>query len=160
MNADDFDRIIEQEYPRLVNFAASRVNPDDIYDVVHTMYVRARRGLADVRPDGARAWLWQVLVNTVRDHWSFKGNAVGKRVVDRTRPGADPWGGATTAQPDAVSLIHARRVMAGLTDAERDVAVLRGRGYRYAEIQAELNLTLPAVRGRLHRARERYLEGT
>ncbi|WP_428967003.1 response regulator transcription factor [Micromonospora fluostatini] len=68
-----------------------------------------------------------------------------------TSPGAAPAGGAASAGASVARRDRARRLLAGLSEREREVAVALGQGRTNAEISAELFMSVATVKAYVSR---------
>ena len=73
----------------LFSYAATRLNShSDAEDVVQETFLKAYRSLASFTPGtDAKSWLFQILINTIRDHYrkaSSRGTALAIEDVDET----------------------------------------------------------------------------
>jgi RNA polymerase sigma-70 factor (ECF subfamily) len=113
-------------------------------DLTQEVFLRvARADVPDRDPAGLRAWVFAIARNLARNHARD-----GQR-----RPSEVAL--AETARPAVQELGTAiQGALAALSDLDRDVFLLRETaGLSYAEIAAACDLTIEAVRTRLHRAR-------
>ena len=91
-----------------------------------------------------RGWVFQIARNLARDH-----ARVGAR-----RPEPVELSDAHAATPDHLLSLDLEAALAGLTDEDREIFLLREiAGLSYAEIAAVCAITPDAVRSRIHRAR-------
>lgn len=136
-------------------FARSDAEVDDL---VQETFLAALRSASTFRPGRAsvKTWLFAIARNA------------GRKAHRRDREVADPpllelgvaagWGapdGPLTRETDASSLA---RAIASLDPRDREILVLRDvEGLSGDECAATLELTLPAVKSRLHRARLRLM---
>lgn len=158
-----FDRFVTRHAAHVHRFLASLgVHDADAEDVMQDTFVAAWRGAHGFRGDGtARAWLFTIARNAVR-------HAARRRVgePDRFAPleAADSldaialaagWGGeAQGSVADRAQLVHVALRQLDATD--REILVLRDmEGLSGEETAAALELSLPAMKSRLHRARLR-----
>jgi len=125
-------------------------------DVVQEAFVRAHRALrADARPMALRAWLYRIAHNRALDELDRLRARPAVALLD------DDGGGATGTAVDpldeAVRREHLRHVLAdvqGLPATQRSALVIRELGgLSYAEIAEALDVTVPAVKSLLVRAR-------
>jgi len=114
-------------------------------DLTQEVFLRVTRAtVPDTDPSGHRAWVFKIARNLVLNHLR-DGHRRGQPVELVDTP--------TPATQELTVVI--REALAGLSDADRDVFLLReSAGLSYEEIAAACELTVEAVRGRLRRARE------
>jgi RNA polymerase sigma-70 factor (ECF subfamily) len=115
-------------------------------DLTQDVFVRiARAGGMPGTDDERRAWIFRIARNLAIDHRrrhdvKLTGSAEGRRE-----------GGRPAAQDTSVAVNEA---LAALDALDRDVFLLReAGGLSYAEIATACDLTVSAVRSRIHRAR-------
>jgi len=115
-------------------------------DLTQDVFVRvARAGTMPAGDDERRAWIFRIARNLAIDHRR-------RHEVRLTEPAAArPEAGRPAAQDTSAAVNEA---LAALEPLDRDVFLLReAGGLSYAEIAAACDLTVPAVRSRIHRAR-------
>jgi RNA polymerase sigma-70 factor (ECF subfamily) len=147
-----FEVLVERYQTRVYRVALRMLaNPHDAQDA----FVQAWKGLAGFRGDSAfSTWLYRIITNRclkfLRDR-------------PRTQPLAETHE-APANRPDQVAEANARRdalhaAIAALRPEQRAALVLREfEGCTYEEVAAILAITVPAVKGRLHRARLELLD--
>ena len=163
----DFERLFEEQAPRLIEVAASIVGTRaDAEDVVQEAFVSAYRSRESFRGDArASTWLRRIVINEALEHrrrsrvrsgrpaGTAPGVQIGAIAPDE-RPAETPGPAATaSAQERALAV---RRAIDALPEEQRAVVVLReleGLGFR--EIAELLGLPLGTVESRVIRARER-----
>lgn len=144
-----FERLVRRHTPMVYRVALRIVqNGADAEDCVQDAWLSAWRGLSRYRADGAAStWLYRVTTNAALMQ------VRGRRPLVPLSPVHD----IATAEAgiDAVAEVDAvRRALAQITVEQRTVIVLREyEGLSYDEIAQILDLSVPAVRSRLHRAR-------
>jgi len=112
-------------------------------DLTQEVFLRAL-GAAYAAGEHERAWVFQVARNLARDH--------ARRMAHRG-PVSEPPDGASPFTDRAVALaVHA--AIGRLADQDREVFLMREvAGLTYDEIALACDVTVDAVRNRLHRAR-------
>jgi RNA polymerase sigma-70 factor, ECF subfamily len=122
----------------------------DAEDATQDAFVQAWRSLAGFRADAAfSTWMYRIVTNRCLNML---------RARRRTEPLSDDHEAPTT-RPDRIAEANwqvedLKRVIAGLTPEQRAPLVLRElEGCSYEEIATALELSIPAVKSRLHRAR-------
>lgn len=116
---------------------------DGTHDLTQEVFLRvARADVPERDPAGLRAWVFTIARNLALNHAPD-----GRRLF--------PVELAKTAEPAVQELsVALHRALGALDDLDRDVFLLRETGgLSYAEIAATCELTVEAVRARLHRAR-------
>jgi RNA polymerase sigma-70 factor (ECF subfamily) len=155
-----FERLVDRHRDVVLRVAARIVGEDEAEDVAQDAFLRAYHRLARWRGDGAfRTWLLQIAHNSALDTLAAR----------RGEP--LPLEEAAYELPDAPERTPAARLEAverhrrldvklkGLSLAHRTVLVLRDvEGLSYDEIAAVTDTPLGSVKGRLHRAREQFVE--
>jgi RNA polymerase sigma-70 factor (ECF subfamily) len=122
---------------------------DTAHDLTQEVFLRVTRSaVPETTVAGRRAWVFTIARNVALNH--IRDRARRPKVVeltDRSRP-------ATQELTAAIS-----QALAALPDVDRDVFLMReAAGLTYDEIAAACELSVDAVRSRLHRARERLRE--
>src|SRR3954447_8897388 len=155
-----FEGLVERHRELVLRVAARIVGDDDAEDVAQDAFLRAYHRLSRWRGDGPfRTWLLHIAHNSAVD-------AINGRRVD-----AVPLDGATEEIPDtpegspASRLESAERLrrldvkLKALSPQHRTVLVLRDvEGLSYDEIAAVADMPLGSVKGRLHRARDEFID--
>jgi RNA polymerase sigma-70 factor (ECF subfamily) len=123
--------------------------PEVAQELTQEVFLRVARSPVQATDDaGRRAWVFKIARNLVLNH-----KRDGSRRIDSV-PLVD------CAQPATQELAAAiRQALDGLQDLDRDVFLLReSAGLSYPEIASACELTVEAVRARLHRARQQLRE--
>lgn len=118
---------------------------DAAHDLTQEVFLRvARTRVPDADPASRRAWVFRIARNLALNHLRD-----GQRrphlveAADRAEPAVQELGAALN------------EALAALSETDRDVFLLREMaGLRYGEIADACELTVEAVRARLHRARQ------
>ena len=125
-------------------------NEEDAHDVMQEAYLRAWKGLKRYRGDAAfSTWMYRIVTNRCLNML---------RARRRTQPLSETQE-APTSRPDRIAEANwqvedLKRAIARLTPEQRAPLVLRElQGCSYEEIAEALELSIPAVKSRLHRAR-------
>lgn len=137
----------------LVPFISKRVEPQDVDDVVQTVFVRIQRGLDELRAtDRLVAWAYQIARNAIVDH-------VRRRAVRTHEPldQARTLAAARDADDDSgageLALIL-RHFIAMLPPPYREALQLTELdGMTQAEAARRAGLSLPGMKSRVQRAR-------
>jgi RNA polymerase sigma-70 factor (ECF subfamily) len=127
---------------------------DEAEDVVQAAFVKAWRGLRHCRdPEHFGAWLFRIGANAAKDH-----------LKARRRDGPDPESLPALADgsPDPEEDMRNRnlaeeieRALARLPDEQREAFVLKHlEGRSYPEMSEMLGASVPALKMRVHRARD------
>lgn len=158
-----FDRLITGHADALHRFALSLgVSGAELDDVLQESFVSAWRAAATFRGDGTvRSWLLTIVRNAVRQsqrktlgeraHWAPLESAESmESIADRAGWGRTDHGAAA----DAHEVVT--RALAQLSAEDREILLLREIEELSGDHTAQaLNLTLSAMKSRLHRARLR-----
>jgi RNA polymerase sigma-70 factor (ECF subfamily) len=160
------ERIFREYLPRIYRLARHFLGNDaDAEDVTQEVFVQLMRKLSTFRGEAAfPTWLHHVAVNAAlafrRKRHTREAHRVGdpfEKLLDgdgRSQP-VRRW----SEQPDKIALDHEthqliEEAIARMPDEYRDVYVLADlEGLPNADIATMLDLSLPAVKSRLHRAR-------
>ena len=154
-----FEQLVDRHRPLVVRVASRIVGADDAEDVSQDAFLRAFHRLEHFRGDAPfRAWLLQITHNAALDHLARRrADPVDPDTLDREADGG--------ARPPAEQLELRERIerlerkLRGLAPNHRSVLVLRdAEGFSYEEIAAITDTPLGSVKGRLHRAREEFIE--
>jgi RNA polymerase sigma factor (sigma-70 family) len=146
-------RLWVDHHEQVVRFAARRILPELVDDVVSETFLVAWRRLDDVPPD-ARPWLFGVARNVLATHLRTQGRwrALGVRLEQEpqaTRQGADD---------QAAERADLRRGWELLSDADREViALVAWDGLTTVEAAKVLGCRPTTFSVRLTRARKRLL---
>jgi RNA polymerase sigma factor (sigma-70 family) len=151
MRDEDFERLYAAEAQALFGFLAYRTGDRALAeDLLADTFERALRSRKryDRRRGPAKAWLYAIALNLLRDH--ARRAAAADRAAERIGPGAasvDPPGGAIE---DRDTVQRALRV---LSEEEREAIALRfGAELTVPEIAETLGEPLTTVEGRVYRA--------
>ncbi len=155
-----FEALVRQHTPRMYRVALRIVGEAvDAEDVVQDAWISAWRALRGYRGDAAPStWLYRVVSNAAVAHLRHRRPTVPlDDTADRLFIADDadvPERAALRANEAAA--VH--RAVAELDPAQRVPLVLREfEGLSYEEVAAVLEISVPAVRSRLHRARRTLL---
>lgn len=150
-----FDALARRHQRALLRHAARIVGPDRAEDAVQQGLLNAVRALrGSGAPENPEAWLHRLVRNAAIDHLR---RTPGTRVMLDERP-------ATTEGPEEVVLRRerTREALAGiaaLPDGQRNALLMREiHGASHAEIATALEVSAPAARQLIHRARTRLRE--
>jgi RNA polymerase sigma-70 factor (ECF subfamily) len=142
----------------LVPFISKRVAPQDVDDVLQTVFVRIQRGFAELR-DGDKlvAWAYQIARNAIVDH--ARHAAVRRHEpIDHARglatPDDDEDGGARLELARIVG-----HFIAMLPDPYREALQMTELdGLTQAEAARRADLSLPGMKSRVQRGRAQLRE--
>ncbi|MBU6455838.1 MAG: sigma-70 family RNA polymerase sigma factor [Cyanobacteria bacterium REEB67] len=144
----------------LFAYAATRMNSSaDAEDVVQETFLKAYRGLERFKPGSdAKSWLFQILINTIRDHFRRSVNRTATLAVEDVDE-TEIEMSALMAGPEEIAEQKELTVMLGealarLPEQLAAPLMLREIGDRsYKEIAAALEIPIGTVMSRLSRAR-------
>jgi RNA polymerase sigma-70 factor (ECF subfamily) len=145
----DAEALFAAHQPGLLRYLRRAVgHGDTARDLTQDVFVRVAR--SDTLPptdDERRAWIFRIARNLAIDHHRRRARREGR---GEARAGErDP--GRPAAQDTSVAVNEA---LASLDPLDRDVFLMREvAGLSYAEVGAACDLTVAAVRSRIHRAR-------
>ena len=144
----------------LLRYLARAVgHADTARDLTQDVFVRvAGSAVMPASDEERRAWIFRIARNLAIDYQrrrAVRPQALGRRSLDEGD--AAPDVAVAAAQDTSLAVNEA---LATLDPLDRDVFLLREvAGLSYAEIGATCDLTVPAVRSRIHRARLELRKG-
>jgi RNA polymerase sigma factor (sigma-70 family) len=151
---DAFAALDERYRRRLVRFARGFVvgGQADAEDVVQEALVRAVRALRNgSRPDSLGPWLHRITRNCALDLTASRRRHPVVELADHAHPPVEDAGAAVERSMGVRGLVAD---VGRLPDTQRSALVLRElEGRSYADIADELDVTVPAVKSLLVRAR-------
>ena len=126
---------------------------DDAEDVVQAAFIKAHRNLAKCRnPDRFGAWLFRIGANACKDHLKSRRVTVA---VDEM-----PALPATRGDPERNAEMGRLRseieaALQSLAPEQREAFLMKHvEGWSYSEMSESLRVSVPALKMRVHRARE------
>jgi RNA polymerase sigma-70 factor (ECF subfamily) len=152
----DAYRLLVRRYGDVLYGHALRMagNPDDAADLVQHALVQGFRKLASCRdPERVGAWLFRILANLSKDHVRSprRSDIRLDRLPDIPERRSDPLDAAHWSQARSQLQV----AMGRLTPEQREAFVLKHvEGRSYEEIAAVMDLSVAALKMRVHRARE------
>lgn len=162
-NPEAFEVIVREYQPRLYRFLFGMVGDAELArDLTQDTFLAAYRALPETSADlNLTGWLFQIARNNARSHWRrrklFAWLPFGRGDGDDERDGdglpvqiGAPLQGPEETIVEREALGTALRT---LQRADRECLLLCADGFSYAEICEVTGLTLPAVKGRIYRAR-------
>jgi RNA polymerase sigma-70 factor (ECF subfamily) len=161
----EFPKIQDELRPRIFNYLSGMVGKDDAEDMAQVVLEKLSRSLADFRGESNLAtWIYRIATNVALDHnryASVRQKIISLDTIDATcecnsflSDGKlhDAEYGLMRREMNAC--IH--RIVKRLPEGERAIVLLSEfEGLKNREIADILNLSLDAVKIRLHRARIR-----
>jgi RNA polymerase sigma-70 factor, ECF subfamily len=154
-----FEQLVDRHRPLVVRVAARIVGYDDAEDVSQDAFLRAFHRLEHFRGDAPfRSWLLRIAHNAALDHLARRrADPIAPEGIDTAREGGP--------RPPAEELELRERIerlerkLRGLAPSHRAVLVLRdAEGFSYEEIASITDTPIGSVKGRLHRARQEFIE--
>jgi RNA polymerase sigma-70 factor (ECF subfamily) len=135
-------------YNYLLWFLGSR---EDAEDLTSTIFLKAREEYQTLRhSERAQAWLWAITRNTALN---FRRDR-SKRMQTERNPA-----GSLSQHENGDRKIRLRLALGRLSNHDRDILILREyHGFSYAELADMLQSSIPAIKSRLFRAREKLRE--
>ncbi len=121
------------------------VGPVEAPDLTQEVFLRvSRTAVPDIPPDALRAWIFRIARNLALNHRRDTGR----------RPSTTALTDVPHRPPQETTLAM-RQALEQLAPLDRDVFLLREvSGLSYGEIGESCDITIDAVRSRLHRARQ------
>ncbi len=152
---DAFGLLVHRYQDVLFRYAEGMVGGrDDAADVVQLSFIKGYRNLHRCRePEKVGGWLFRIAANLCKDR--LKGRH-RREVPLESAPGLsanreDPEGGAERAELRE----EIGRALERLTPEQREAFVLKHvEGWSYEEMAERLEVSVPALKMRVHRARE------
>lgn len=161
---DAFERIVRKYESRIYSHCVKFLNnQEDTEDVLQETFLQAYRSLGSFRGDAAfSTWLFKIATNgclmrlrkrkkvdlvSIDKPIEFDGSMVRREIVD--------WSKNPTLMSNADDLrATLDRIIADLPEDKRIVFIMKDvEGFSNVEIGQILNMTVAAVKSRLHRAR-------
>lgn len=140
-------------YPALYRFALRFTgDPDTAEDLVQEAFVRL---LDQDLPDGeVRPWLFVVAGNLARDHARKKKRR--RRLLEEHPPvpGGPELPERTAERAERIDAV--RGVLAGLSERDRRILLMREEGFRYGEIAEAIGVKQTSVGALVARALRRF----
>lgn len=155
---DAYDRLVERHQAAVHRYIrVHERDPDRAEDALQETFISAWRAADTFRGDGsARAWLLGIARNAVRRQHRRRAGEPDHHEPLQALAAAAGWGDPIGPRVEARELV--RKGFAALSDDDREILVLRdSEGFTGEEVAEMLQLSLPAVKSRLHRARLRFV---
>lgn len=152
----DAYRLLVRRYGDALHAHALRMvgSQDVAADLAQEAFVTGYRKLASLRaPERVGAWLFRILANAVRDHLRrTRRRQIPLHVLPEIPA---PQRGPDEDMVDADVRGRVRQALAKLTPEQQEAFVLKHvEGRSYEEIAAVMDLSVAALKMRVHRARE------
>jgi RNA polymerase sigma-70 factor (ECF subfamily) len=149
---DAFEAIVRRHQPAVYRIAKRLLGSSaDAQDATQDTFVRAWRALHKFRAQSAvSTWLYRIVTRRCLDLIAARRPVENLDKLELETGEADP--GKTVEQRQRLAAVT--RAIAALPGEQRAVLVLREfEGLSYEELTDVLGISLPAVKGRIHRAR-------
>lgn len=157
---DAFRLLVRRHQDALYRYALRMTgHADEAADLVQATFVKAYTRLDRCRqPARFRAWVFRIVANACRDHFRRQRRRRHVRLDDDdASPGVEPESDADPVRDLERSELRDRleRAIAGLPDDQREAFLLKHVELRsYEEMTEILDASVPALKMRVHRARE------
>jgi RNA polymerase sigma-70 factor (ECF subfamily) len=148
-----FDAMIARWAPQLLYYLWDMCGEQDLAeDLLQETWLRAWEHRSEVQDEElARAWLYSIATNRLRDHW--RRQAIGRRVLGRPVTLSPEIAWQAPPEPMDEALVHA---LGSLAPEDRQLALLIGiHGFTQREAADVLGLGYETGRKRWQRARDR-----
>lgn len=155
---DAFAALVRRHHAAVYRVALRMLGSDaDAQDAAQDTFVRAWRGLGRFRGESAvSTWLYRIVTHRCLDLIAVRRPTEELRDVELSAPEHPAERAEQRERLEAVLQAISR-----LPGDQRAVLVLREfEGLAYEQVAEALHITVPAVKGRLHRARRSVLEET
>jgi RNA polymerase sigma-70 factor (ECF subfamily) len=156
-DTDAFAFVVRRYEAGLLRFATRMLGSRDVAaDAVAESFVRAYRHLASCRdPARLRTWLYRIVANRCKSYLARRPFA--DVPLDEAPPVADPTDNEAAVERGE-QLAAVERALARLSPEKREAFVLKHvEGLSYEEMAAVTGERIPALKMRVHRAREALL---
>jgi len=165
-NAQDFQKLYDEFRPKIHRYLRRMLGETDAEDVCQEVFVKVDRALPGFRGESSLAtWIYRIATNAALDHVrsaSFRQSKANVESADGDAPGdVNSDRAETTHLPDTLLVRKdmndcIRGIVDGLPELYRTALVLSDlEELTNAEIAGVLNISLDAVKIRIHRARTR-----
>ena len=154
-----FEQLVHVQGPSLLRFVRTLTSSDEAAeDVLQEALVDILRGAKGYRGGDARAWVFRIARNAAyRSHRRRSGQPEHFEPLAELGAKAG-WGDEAPDEKVGVEERRAclRKAISRLSTSDQEILVLRElEGFTGAEVSAMLELSVPAMKSRLHRARLR-----
>jgi RNA polymerase sigma-70 factor, ECF subfamily len=154
-----FEQLVDRHRPVVVRVAARIVGSDDAEDVSQDAFLRAFHRVDRFRGDAPfRSWLLRIAHNAALDHMRRRhAEPVDPETLDTSEESPSRRPAEQLEMRERIERLE--RKLHGLSPQHRVVLVLRdAEGLSYEEIADITDSPLGSVKGRLHRARQEFVE--
>lgn len=154
LDADEFERLYREFYPRVTAFVTRRVPPGDGADLVNEAFLTAWRRRDRITAESMLPWLFTTImkINANRRRCRVTEDAVLAEVTRLSRL-------VTTGSPetDVIERLAVYTALSRLSEQDREALVLTGwDGLDIGTAARVLRCSATAFAVRLHRARRRF----
>jgi RNA polymerase sigma-70 factor, ECF subfamily len=153
---DAFDALVRQHGPAVYRVALRMLgDPADAEDAAQEAFLQAWRSLRSFRGQSRfSTWMYRIVTNRCLDELARRR---AMEPLEETAPSEGPGPEQVVVARSEFALL--RKAVEELTPEQRAALVLREfEGCTYEEIAEVLDISLSAVKSRLHRARAEVLE--
>lgn len=149
---DAFEALVRRHQATVYRIALRLLGSSaDAQDATQDTFVRAWRGLHKFRFDSAvSTWLYRIVTRRCLDLMAARRPTENLEELELETPNSDP--DETVQQRERLAAVT--RAIALLPGEQRAALILREfEGLSYQQVADVLGITVPAVKGRIHRAR-------
>ena len=165
----EFEEIYEEFHPKILNYLARLMGPNEAEDTAQVVFAKVSRGLDSFKGQSKLStWIYRIATNTAIDKLRSPAHrhASGQIPLEDSTPFENNTSRITQSQPPTDQKIIrkemsdcVREYVDRLPPDHRTVLVLSElEGFKNREIADILQITLENVKVRLHRARARLKE--
>lgn len=158
-DTEAFAHLVERYKDVLYRYAERMTGrPDDAADVVQQAFIKGFRNLSRCRdPERVGGWLFRIAVNLAKDR--LKGRRRREVPLESTEPLRSERGHPESGAERAEIREEIWQALQELSDDQREAFVLKHvEGWSYEEMAERLGASVPALKMRVHRAREQLQE--
>ncbi len=153
---DAFDALVREHGPAVYRVAVRMLGePEDAEDAAQDAFLQAWRGLRSFRGQSAfSTWMYRIVTNRCLDELARRR---ATEPLEESAPSERPGPEQVVVARSEFAVL--RKAVEDLTPEQRAVLVLREfEGCTYEEIAEVCDISVSAVKSRLHRARAEVLE--
>lgn len=157
-----FSQLVIRHLPRVRRVLFAAAKPEDVDDLLQEAFLQAYLGLESLRePARFRAWVCGIGLNLARMRYrsAWQGVVSWEQLQERETAVYDPHVSIEQQAEKQIALTQLRQAMVDLPSAERDALLLvYQNGLTHRETAVALNISVGAVKVRVHRGRHRLRE--
>ncbi len=164
MPSGDFQKIHDEFRPRIFHYLSGMAGKEHAEDLTQVVFEKVSRGLSNFRSESSLAtWIYRIATNVALDHSrlaSTRQTIISLDTIDINcdcnifKDGKTPDADQGIMRREMNDCIH--RILKRMPESERVVVLLSEfEGMKNREIADILDISLDAVKTRLHRARAR-----